>query len=387
MSAILKKAASFVHSSLNENLKSAYIYHTFYHTQFVVSKINEIIKNENLSDDEKEIVLLAGWFHDIGYTIDKEKHEDHSIAIAEKFLTKEGYYKNKTKQVAACINATKLNETPQTLLQEILCDADYAHLAAKNYDKLANQLREELENIGCGKFSNPEWMKENIDVFNKHKYYTKYAILNWNIPKNENLISIKKELKKATRKAEQKAISENRSERSIDTLFRVTLKNHLTLSDIADTKANILLSVNAIIISMALSNIIPKFDNPSNHFLIYPTIIFVLFSVVSMVLSVIATRPSVTSGKFTKEDVENKKVNLLFFGNFHKMELREFETALNVVMNDKDYLYSSMTKDLYFLGKVLNRKYKILRLTYTVFMIGIIISVIAFAISYKISEF
>lgn len=135
---------------------------------------------------------------------------------------------------------------------------------------------------------------------------------------------------------------------------------------------------------MALSNLIPKFDNPTNHFLIYPTIIFVLFSVVSMVLSVIATRPSVTSGKFTKEDVENKKVNLLFFGNFHKMKLAEFEAALNVVMNDKEYLYSSMTKDLYFLGKVLDRKYKILRWTYTIFMVGIITSVIAFAISYNI---
>lgn len=384
MNSILQKAESFVLSSLNENLKSAFVYHTFYHTQFVVSKINEIIQEENLSDDEIEIVLLSGWFHDIGYTVDKAKHEDHSIAIAKEFLTKEGFDENKIQQIVACINATKLNETPATLLQKILCDADFAHLAAKNYDKLSRQLKEEFENIGCGTYTDTEWMKENIAVFKQHKYYTKFAILNWNIPKNENLISIKKALKKATKKTKQKAISENRSERSIDTLFRVTLKNHLTLSDIADTKVNILLSVNAIIISMALSNLIPKFDNPTNHFLIYPTIIFVLFSVVSMVLSVLATRPSVTSGKFTKEDVANKKVNLLFFGNFHKMKLSEFEAALNVVMNDKDYLYASMTKDLYFLGKVLDRKYKILRWTYSIFMIGIITSVIAFAISYNL---
>ncbi len=384
MKTTLQKAENFVLKSLNKDLKSAFVYHTFNHTQFVVSKINEIIKKENLTDEEKEIVLLSGWFHDIGYTTDKAKHEDHSIAIATKFLTKEGYDKQKIQQIVACINATKLNENPSNLLQEILCDADFAHLASKNYNKLANQLREEFENIGCGTYTNIEWMQENISVFKQHKYCTKFAIVNWNLAKNENLISIKKELKKGTKKAEQKAISENRSERSIDTLFRVTLKNHLTLSDIADTKANILLSVNAIIISMALSNLIPKFDNPSNHFLIYPTVIFVLFSVISMVLSVIATRPSVTSGKFTKEDVENKKVNLLFFGNFHKMKLGEFEAALNVVMNDKDYLYSSMTKDLYFLGKVLDRKYKILRLTYTIFMIGIITSVIAFTISYNI---
>ena len=166
-------------------------------------------------------------------------------------------------------------------------------------------------------------------------------------------------------------------------MFRVALRNHITLSDIADTKANILLSVNAIIVSLALSNLLPKLDNPSNSHLVIPTIIFVLFTVVSMVLSIVATRPNVTSGEFTKQDVADKKVNLLFFGNFHKMQLSDFEWAMGEMMKDRDYLYGSLTKDLYFLGLVLNRKYKILRVTYTVFMAGIIVSVIAFAISFK----
>jgi hypothetical protein len=64
--------------------------------------------------------------------------------------------------------------------------------------------------------------------------------------------------------------------------------------------------------------------------------------------------------------------------------LPEFEEGLTQVMNDKDYLYSSMSKDLYFLGKVLSRKYKILRWTYSIFMIGIVVSVIAFAVSYQL---
>jgi hypothetical protein len=109
----------------------------------------------------------------------------------------------------------------------------------------------------------------------------------------------------------------------------------------------------------------------------------VSFSVISIILSVIVTRPSVTSGKFTKEDVVKKKVNLMFFGNFHKMELDDFEDSLKDIADDKDYLFSAMTKDLYLLGKVLDRKYRMLRLNYNVFIIGIIISVIAFFISYK----
>lgn len=178
-------------------------------------------------------------------------------------------------------------------------------------------------------------------------------------------------------------MKEESPEKGIQTLFRVTLRNHLKLSDIADTKANILLSVNAIIISLALSNLIPKLDNPSNTYLILPTLLFLIFSIASMMLSVLATRPNVTTGEFTKKEVEEKKVNLLFFGNFHKMPLDEYKSAMHGLMDDKEYIYDTMIKDLYFLGKVLHRKYKILRITYTVFMIGMVSSVIAFIIAFN----
>lgn len=221
----------------------------------------------------------------------------------------------------------------------------------------------------------------------EHRYYTDYAKERWAKGKQKNLKLLKAErkaestiAKKEALKAKYKADS---PDRGIQTLFRVTLKNHITLSDIADTKANILLSVNAIIISLALSNLIPKLDNPSNDYLIYPTVVFIFFSVVSMVLAVLATRPNITSGSFTKADVERKKVNLLFFGNFHKMSLSEYEWAVNELVKDKEYIYSSLTKDLYFLGLVLHRKYKLLRWTYTIFMIGMIVSVLAFGLSFR----
>ena len=131
-----------------------------------------------------------------------------------------------------------------------------------------------------------------------------------------------------------------------------------------------------------LSNLLSKLDNPSNDYLIIPTAIFVIFSAVTMILSVIATRPNVTRGEFTKEDVDNKSVNLAFFGNFHRMELQEYEWAMEELLKDRDYVYTALTKDLYFLGKVLDRKYRILRWTYTIFVTGTIISILAFAISF-----
>ena len=157
------------------------------------------------------------------------------------------------------------------------------------------------------------------------------------------------------------------------------------LSDIADAKANILLSVNAIIISVALSTLVPKLDNPTNGHLIFPTIVLIGFSILSMIFSIFSTRPKVTNGSFTKEDIKNRAVNLLFFGNFHSVSLKDYTWGMHEMMNDKEYLYDSMIKDLYFLGKVLYKKYNLLRVTYNIFLAGLIISIAAFTLMFNIA--
>ncbi len=65
------------------------------------------------------------------------------------------------------------------------------------------------------------------------------------------------------------------------------------------------------------------------------------------------------------------------------MPLSEFQQGMTEVMKDRDYLYKSLMKDLYFLGKVLEKKYRLLRIAYTIFMVGIIVSVIAFVIAFQ----
>ena len=387
MSEIIEKTKIFTTELLTNVLDSKYLYHNLRHTERVVKSTKELLDAHGLSDEDAEVLILTAWFHDTGYTKGTENHEERSCEIASEFLKKEGYPEVKIKKVADCIMATKRFNAPENLQEQIIRDADSSHFNQNSYLETAEYLREELSLLGIKKFSNKEWRNANIEMFKiEHEYYTEYAKENWKKGKAKNLKRLLKEKKSEKEIAKKEALkAKYKSEspdRGIQTLFRVTLKNHLTLSDIADTKANILLSVNAIIISVALSNLIPKLDNPSNGYLIYPTVIFLIFSVVSMVMAVIATRPNVTTGQFTKEDVANKKVNLLFFGNFHKMKLADYEWAIGELVKDKEYIYSSLTKDLYFLGLVLHRKYKILRLTYLIFMFGIIISVIAFAIAF-----
>jgi len=394
MSALIIEVEKFVFSFLSENIHPKFVYHNLAHTQSVVENTKEISAHLALEESVLENVVIAAWFHDTGYVDGAENHEVKSVQIATEFLRSKKSSEERIRSIAAIILATEVNYTPQNSLEEIIRDADCAHLASKNFLDVVSLLRKEWE-LSVGKeYTHAAWIELNISFLTqKHRYYTDFALRNWSKGKDKNLARLlknQKKLKRDTKKFKQKEVAlnlkKNKSEvpeRGVETMFRVALKNHMTLSNIADTKANILLSVNAIIVSLALSNLLPKLDNPSNAHLLIPTVIFVAFTVASIILSILATRPNVTEGKFSKEDVANKKVNLLFFGNFHQMKLDDFEWGISEMMTDREYLYGSLTKDLYFLGLVLNRKYKILRITYTVFMIGIIVSVLAFAVSFK----
>lgn len=397
MESLLLEIEAYVIHELNENLDTKFLYHNIAHTQSVVEKTQELIEEGGVEEEDAEDLLIAAWFHDIGYIKAIENHEDFSVEIAKEYLKSKKISSERIERISKLILATKMNLYPETELEKLIRDADCSHIGSKEFIEYSELLRQEWELTQDKFLTDSEWITENISFLTtQHRFYSDIASKKWDRVKGKNLVQLLKQQKKINQntskikqKKEEFTLKKNKvelPERGIETMFRVAMRNHITLSDIADTKANILLSVNAIIVSVALSNLLPKLDNPSNHYLIIPSLIFIGFTVVSIILSVLSTRPNVTQGKFTKEDVANKKVNLLFFGNFHQMKLSDFEWGMGEMMKDRDYLYGSLTKDLYFLGLVLNRKYKLLRITYTVFAIGIVVSVIAFALAFKVQE-
>jgi pycsar effector protein len=162
-------------------------------------------------------------------------------------------------------------------------------------------------------------------------------------------------------------------------MFRTTSRNHVQLSSMADSKANIMISINTIVISVIISASAGRIVDYPNYLL--PVTVLLLVCLATIVLAVLATRPTISSGKFSRDDILNKKTNLLFFGNFHGMDIEDYEWGVSEMMKDADYLYSSLTRDVFFLGKVLGRKYRILRAAYTTFMIGFVVSILLFIIT------
>jgi hypothetical protein len=147
----------------------------------------------------------------------------------------------------------------------------------------------------------------------------------------------------------------------------------------ADNKAHILISVNSIIISVAIALVIGKFGEQPD--LLIPTIMLLAVNVFTIIFSILATRPKVSTGIFTPEQLEKKTVNLLYFGSYYRMGFEDYENGMAKMINDSDFLYRTLMKNIYWQGKVIGHKFGLLRIAYNIFMYGIAISVIAYTIT------
>ena len=182
--------------------------------------------------------------------------------------------------------------------------------------------------------------------------------------------------KKGKKKDKGKEGGKLGSQRGIETMFRTSYRTHLDLSQMADNKANIMISINGIIISVVIASVSPKID--SNPWLLVPTAVLLVGCAVSLIYAVLSARPRVTSKLVTLEDVRSNRANILFFGNFVNMKESDYLEGMMALFDDTDRLYTNMMRDIYSLGTVLKRKYKLLRTAYNMFMVALVVSVVLF---------
>lgn len=168
--------------------------------------------------------------------------------------------------------------------------------------------------------------------------------------------------------------------RGVSDMFRTSYRTHVELSAIADNKSNIMISINGIIISIIIASISPKID--SNPWLLLPTSILLITCMIAMVYAILAARPRVSKEKVTLDDVRANRSNILYFGNFFKLSRDDYVTGMEELMADSERLYDTMARDLYGLGIVLAEKFRLLRISYNVFMVGLTLSVCSFILVY-----
>lgn len=390
---ILPEVEDYVRRIFKEQFKPEHIYHNISHTIDVVKAVEKIGKASDLSDDEMKLIKIAAWFHDIGYVETVDGHEEISVNYAKNYLTENHFPREKIEKIASAIMATKVPQSPKDKFEEILCDADLLHLGTEKFLERNELFRVELERRWGKTFSNYEWLKNTIDFVTSHKYFTRYVKDKYQSTKDDNLLLLQKKFRKQVKKHEKEVLEdeklklereklakkkekERNPDRGIETMFRNVMRTHVEFSGMADNKANIMISVNTLLLGAIATILARKLD--ANPHLIIPTIVLSIVSLTTLILAILATRPNISHGTFTDEDIKEKKANLLFFGNFHKMPLDKFKWGMESMMNDREYLYGSMIKDFYFLGQVLGRKYQRLHVCYSIFMYGMVVSIVLF---------
>lgn len=380
-------AENWVENYFSTKDAGTYPYHNLEHTMHVMEASIFLADAIKLSYENTEIVLLAAMFHDTGcWENELKNHEIKSQAIARTFLEKNEVAEAIILQVEACILATRFPQRPRNVMQRILCDADLSHFAQNDFLAKSMALRKEMKIFGMPKKKELEWIKETLELVKSHEYHTLQAKTAYNpgklkaITDMENkIIELEENVVPKLSKKEWKLYKKTLPERGVETMFRTTSKNHLQLSAIADNKANIMISVNSIIVSIIITVLVRSLNQQIQF--IFPTILLLVTNLATIVFAVLATRPKVSDGYITEKEIQEKTSNLLYFGNFHRMELKDYESGMKKMMENSDFLYSTMIRDIYFLGKVLNKKYILLQRSYNVFMYGLIISAISFSLA------
>jgi len=396
-STLIQEAKALAEQVFADSAFEKYPFHNLGHTLDVVDAVADIGKHCDLTEEELELALVAAWLHDVGYKNGPENHEDISAKIASELLGRLGTPHKKIKYVTTAILATKVPQQPKTLIEKVLCDADLYHISTAAYDAKGNLLRDEWKSAGLGEMTDQEWIQHNIEFMENHRFHTPYGQTILEEGKRKNIKRLKKYLepeisKKKYRKLQEEVVklrsklekvSILKPDRGIETMFRTTSHNHVMLSQMVDSKASILITINSIILSLVVSVLIRKLEE--NAYLTFPTVLLISVCLGTMVFSILASRPNISSGKFTREDIKNKRTNLLFFGNFHAMSVQDYEWGMKEMMKDADYLYGSLIKDIYYLGKVLGKKYRYLRIAYSIFMYGFVIAILSFIIAFQLS--
>jgi predicted metal-dependent HD superfamily phosphohydrolase len=392
MATNVSKTERHVKSLLQEKLTPDHYYHNLPHTLSVVDAVRLLSARHELSSENLELLELAAWFHDIGYVKSYENHEETGAGMAAEFLKDLDLPQEDIATVKRLILATKIQHEPTDELEMILRDADLSNMGRADYLALLSGLRHEWEVFRNQHHKDRQWYKLNYEFVRKHAYHTKIAEEIYGVQHKQNEKTLKKLYKKKKKKNKKKknkskdtrtgnTISTNRSAQM---MFKTALRNHMDLSNLADNKANIMLSVNALIVTIAVP-MAAGYVNDAPHLMV-PVIILLLTCLCSMIFATLATRPIPMNGITTPESITDGRSNLFFFGNFYRMGIEEYDRGMDIVIADDDTLESAIKRDLYFLGKSLGKKYNQLRICYNLFMVGVVLSVVFFGVSYAIFQ-
>ncbi len=389
---IVQAAQKYVLQAFNEKAGNQLLYHNYQRTAQIVELVETI--GVDASSETLEIARIAAWFQGIGYLEDFQNYEIKSTHRVNNFLKNRNYPEPKIGRIANAILNARRGGQPMGSADEIVADAISVFDFTDDFFEKNPLKRLEQEFLLGKKIEKGAWELSQLNQLLEAKFFTANAKVNYEPILAKNILTQQQVVEKGRVKAFQnRGDSEENKLRKyqnletkvprsgIQTFFRSNFRTHIHLSMIADNKANIMISVNAIVISLLISVLTYQDLTTTAPQILLPVVTFLITGMTSLVFAVLAVRPKVTQKNTSETAKEDYKKNIVFFGNFVNLELEEYEEAMDAMFRDGELMYGNMTRDLYFLGKVLDKKYKYLTHSYNIFMVGFVATVLIFLAS------
>ena len=393
VSPIVEAACAYVERLFSDRLPAKMVFHDLGHTRQVVKAARRLALDQQLSPADTEALLLAAYFHDTGYTEKYLGHEAVSAAPAAGFLKAQNYPAAGIELIEKLIRATEYGAESAGPLADTLVDADLSGMGREEFTAAGERLRLEWEMyVPERTYSTPDWIQYQLDFLTDHQFRTAAARARYGPGRLENIRTQEKTIDKL-RKKEKKKEKESRDtlaqpKRGIETMYHNLYTTHTNLSGMADQKANMMIQLNTLLISALITYLAARSTTTGiamlqNPIVAVPGGLLLATALGSVVTAILSAQPEITSFRLNTKvkPTANRRINLLFFGNFVKLPLEEFQEGMRDLMRQKDALYMNMTTDIYYLGDVLSKKYRLLKISYTIFMVGIILVVFSFVIS------
>ncbi|NTW34028.1 MAG: HD domain-containing protein [Bacteroidetes bacterium] len=182
-------AKEFVLNRLKNELNPEFFYHCYNHTIDVYESALKLAISENIVGKDLELLKTAALFHDTGFLVCYREHEEQSVVFSRKYLPEFGYSEEEINIICNIIFSTRIPQTPKTILDKILCDADLDYLGRDDFFMIANKLLCEW-NVNGIPTTLKKWYHIQVDFLSNNDYFTTTAKRNRIEKKNENLSQI-----------------------------------------------------------------------------------------------------------------------------------------------------------------------------------------------------
>ena len=387
---LIEKAKQRVLNLFNRYHDSRLVYHNFNRANRVSLKAKELGQLMGLADPQTIAPQIAAYFLFTG-ALRSHDSLQQTIKHVRDFTEEAGIGEKLSHEIEFTLQEIlNLEKSPQSVSGQLLADAIHAVNYCEDYDNDRPLLRLEKELLSNKNLSAVEWAVQEFQALMSVKFYTAAGKVEYEPDLGLIIARTKQRIAKGSQNLplDDEGNPVARPFHGLDkkmpisaqqTFFRTNYRNHINLSAIADNKANIMISVNAILISVVIS-IVSYRDIPrTDPMVLLPVIIFLVTGLSSLIFAVLSIRPKVNS--IHSADPDELKKNLVFFGNFINLNLETYERMLDEVLRDGELLYGNMARDLYGLGKVLDKKYRYLTIAYNIFMVGFVATVISFLIA------